>query len=437
MNRTLPLTLLVSCLAITGLVSESAAAAQFLLKWGSLGAGDGQFDEPSGIAIGPAGNIYVADRNNDRIQKFSSSGTFLLKWGASGSGIGQFSSPRDVAADDSGYVYVADYLNNRVQKFASDGSYVAQWGTTGTGDGEFLAPRGITVDPSGFIYVTEDGFASKRVQKFTSTGVFITKWGSNGSGNGEFSAPRGIAADSSGFIYVSDTLNDRIQKFTDTGTYVTQWGTTGTGNGQFDFPIGLAWRGNSLLVVDSNNHRIQEFDNNGNLLSEFGGHCEVSSGTDCTDPDGGGPMELGEGEFHFPRGSAVDPVGNIYVADTENHRVQKFGDPSQIGIPEDVLPNISPPSAFPNPTSSSTRVSFYLGSIARSTPSDYRVKACVYDLSGRLVRELLDKELPAGAHSIAWDGRNEVGDPAPHGVFLLGLTVNGAEYRSVKIVRVP
>ncbi|MBI4200532.1 MAG: 6-bladed beta-propeller, partial [Chloroflexi bacterium] len=74
------------------------------------------------VAVDASGNVYVADQENDRIQKFTSGGLFLAKWGSFGSGDGQFNEPRGVAVDAAGNVYVADYGNDRIQKFASGGA---------------------------------------------------------------------------------------------------------------------------------------------------------------------------------------------------------------------------------------------------------------------------------------------------------------------------
>ncbi|MBU0569122.1 PEGA domain-containing protein, partial [bacterium] len=89
----------------------------FTAKWGSYGTGDGQFRYPHGVAVDAGGNLYVADTNNHRIQKFDSSGTFITKWGSYGTGDGQFKYPYGVAVDSSGNLYVADRDNNRIQKF--------------------------------------------------------------------------------------------------------------------------------------------------------------------------------------------------------------------------------------------------------------------------------------------------------------------------------
>ena len=82
------------------------------------GAEDFDDVHPFDVAVDGGGNVFVADTNNNRIQKFTNTGTFLTKWGSMGSGDGQFSSPERVAVDGSGSVFVADTNNHRIQKFA-------------------------------------------------------------------------------------------------------------------------------------------------------------------------------------------------------------------------------------------------------------------------------------------------------------------------------
>src|SRR5205807_1540120 len=106
----------------------------FLLKWGApLGAGNGELNSPTGVAIDPSGNVYVADTGNHRIQKFDASGAFLTGWGTLGAGDGEFERPAGVAADGSGNVYVVEFDNPRIQKFDASGTFLTAWGSEGSG----------------------------------------------------------------------------------------------------------------------------------------------------------------------------------------------------------------------------------------------------------------------------------------------------------------
>lgn len=225
---------------------------------GPLELGDGQFAFPQSVAVDSAGNIYVADFGNARIQKYDANGKFLLKWGSRGNGEGQFNQPVGVAIDKEGNVYVADSSNDRIQKFDTNGKFLTKWGGLGAGEGQFHEPRGIAVDGSGNVYVVDSG--NHRVQKFSPTGTFLAKWGIPGNGDGQFFLPFGIAIDSQGNIYVADALNHRIQKFDGDGQFLTKWGGLGKGEGFFNAPTGIAIDADSnIYVTDSVNNRIQKF----------------------------------------------------------------------------------------------------------------------------------------------------------------------------------
>jgi DNA-binding beta-propeller fold protein YncE len=280
-------------------------------KWGSEGSGNGQFQNPRGIAtwrtmVGdfPVTYVYVADTGNNRVQRFGSTGNFINTWGGPGSGNSQFSSPVDVETDASGNVYVVDQHNDRIQKFTSTGSYTLKWGSEGTGNSQFNSPAGVAISGSS-VYVTDA--ENHRVQKFSHTGIFALKWGSEGSGNGQFKFPAGVATDAAGNVYVVDNANHRVQKFTSSGAFVTKWGSQGSGDGQFFAPIGIATdAAGYVYVADYGNHRIQKFTSSGAFVTKWG-----SQGS-------------GDGRFFQPGGVATSVAGPVYVSDTLNDRIQRF-----------------------------------------------------------------------------------------------------------------
>jgi DNA-binding beta-propeller fold protein YncE len=109
-----------------------------------------------GVAVDGSGNVFVADTNNNRLQKFTSTGTFLTTWGSSGTGDGQFTNPFGVATDSSGNVFVADANNNRIQKFDANGTFLTMWGSA--------IPQDVATDGSGNVYVADAD--SNNIQKF-------------------------------------------------------------------------------------------------------------------------------------------------------------------------------------------------------------------------------------------------------------------------------
>ena len=217
----------------------------------------GGFSNPQGIAISYiTGNIYVVDTANHRVQILTGAGAYVSTFGSSGTGNGQFNNPWGVAIDAANYVYVTDQSNHRIQKFTSTGTYVSQFGSSGTGNGQFAFPKGIEVLLNGNILVLDSD--NHRIQKFTSAGVYVSQFGSSGTGNGQLAYPMAFAIDATGNIVVADTYNNRIQIFNSTGTYVSQFGSSGTANGNFNRPQGIAINltGN-IIVSDTDNNRVQ------------------------------------------------------------------------------------------------------------------------------------------------------------------------------------
>src|SRR5215510_2956918 len=120
-----------AALIIAACAVAAFASLSFVLKWGSSGTADGQLLVPTGVAVDSAGNVYVAEGNGNRYQKFDSNGNFLLKAGIPGDVPGGFVTPSGIAVDSAGNVYVSDNTTNRTSKFDSSGNFLFSIGPTG------------------------------------------------------------------------------------------------------------------------------------------------------------------------------------------------------------------------------------------------------------------------------------------------------------------
>jgi streptogramin lyase len=262
---------------------EFSPSGDVITHWGSSGSGEGQFDRPVNIAIDYQGFIYVTDRDNARIQKFSSSGIYISQWDCLKYAPTK-SSPecrwnlRDlggIATSNDGNLYIVQPNNYVIVKITPDGKYLADWGSKGTEKGQLNMPTDIAVDREGNIFVTD--LKNSRVQKFSASGTFLTSFGSAGTGDGQFSTPYGIGVDRKGFVYVTDTGLNRVQKFTNAGTFVGKWGTVGTNDGEFANPLDVAVDSNdNVYVTDLDNNCIQKFTADGLFLMKWCGSPEPS-----------------------------------------------------------------------------------------------------------------------------------------------------------------
>jgi DNA-binding beta-propeller fold protein YncE len=268
------------------------------------------------IVVDESGVVYTTDMFNHRVQKFTSAGDFVHKWGGYGSGDGQFNQPHGLAMDSSGYLYVADKLNHRIQKFTDGGNFVTQWGSQGSGNGQFIEPRGIATSPTGEIYVADTG--NHRVQTFAADGTYIAQWGSYGPAQGQFDSPRGIGVDADGFVYVTDFENHRLQKFTNGGAFVTEWGSYGESPGRFHYPADVVVGANQrIYVADVANGRIQVFSPAGDFLLAW-----------SVPRPPGAMIQSGQ---TLPTGIDLDAAGTVYVAETWFNHVNKFA-PQPAGL---------------------------------------------------------------------------------------------------------
>ncbi|MBA7702314.1 hypothetical protein ES703_111078 [subsurface metagenome] len=165
------------------------------------------FNRPTGIALSPSGEIYVSDGyGNARVHKFTPDGTLLFSWGEPGNAPGQFSLPHSIWVDKRERVWVADRENNRIQIFDARGEFLSQWT-------DLSHPTDIFIDDEETVYVSE---LSRRVSIFTIDSKLLARWDSQGQAKETalFIAPHTIAVDSRGDLYVGEVswTHDRIDR---------------------------------------------------------------------------------------------------------------------------------------------------------------------------------------------------------------------------------
>jgi uncharacterized protein (TIGR03437 family) len=317
-----------------------------------------QLNTPTGLDFDNAGNLYVADTNNDAIRRIAPEGTITTVAGNNGRGYGgdggsaigaTLNAPQGVAVDASGTLYIADTFNHRIRSVATGGG-IATFAGNGfpgfSGDNNpasgatLLFPTDVAADRQGNILIADQGNNRiRRVAKGTITtiaggpadvqvteGFFATAVRLNG--------PTGIAVDGAGNVYFAEGSiglgsglavgDNRIWKV---GTDGVLTAVAGNGlnsfsgdlgpaaNAQIDTPAQMAFDGaGNLYFADSKNHRIRKIGINGTVITVAGNALPGFAGD-------AGPAT--KAELNNPTGVAIDFAGNLYIADTGNNRVRK------------------------------------------------------------------------------------------------------------------
>jgi tripartite motif-containing protein 71 len=275
---------------------------KFLFAFGQKGKDPGEFLYPSAISADPAGNIYVADTGNNRIQKFDSKGNLLAFDGGFGWANGQFQRPADISAINGLDVFVADYENRRIERYDKDLNWinsfrsspdiaenlsfgfvssvavsihgelflldaenkkivkfnssrepVLSFGDYNWGEGALTEPARLFVSRDDKVYVTDQKAARIAIYDYYGNWLGFL-------GESILQKPFGICVAANGVIFVSDIAGNEILAFDTSGKIILRAGSAGNQYGAFASPCGVTLYKNMLFVADTDNHRVQVFE---------------------------------------------------------------------------------------------------------------------------------------------------------------------------------
>ncbi len=294
-------------------VSEAFAVKIVKYLFEIKGGPNSPFNQPTDLAIGREGRIYVLDGVNARIQVFDSQGKYLFKFGAFGSGKGELNMPVGLDVDRQGKVYVADSRNHRLQIFDPDGNYLKTVKLPNEGVEQAPDPVDVLIvspyDEPETIFITDND--NHRVLVYDKESLeLLYQFGSRGfeDEGGSFRYPFSLAADSANEnIFVVDVLNTRVQMLNRQGKYIRKIGGWGIREGTFFRPKGVAVDADdNIYVTDSYMGVIQLFKPDGSYKSVIG------------------KRKNEESKFKTPIRIYIDHNQRLFVVEELAHRVSVY-----------------------------------------------------------------------------------------------------------------
>ncbi len=285
------------CLFLFGVTQLAHATAN--LNFGGLvrtlnTTGGTALNSPSALVVDPAGDVYIADLNNNQNRGSERAGYSVGSCASLGLSPASLSSPWGIAIDGAGNLYITDVGNNRVVKVSPSGA----GSTISTGGLTLSSPLGVTLDQSGNIFIADTGHS--RIVEVTSGGSATALTINVSSGPALLSGPRGLAVDGSGTLYISDSINNRVVTVAAGSTTGVVLNTGGLSCGLSNASSVAVDRIGNVFIADPSHHRIAEVDTAG-------------VGTDLAN-------SLSLSLILTPLGVAVDAFGAVYIADTSNNR---------------------------------------------------------------------------------------------------------------------
>lgn len=249
----------------------------------------------SAVAVNRQGEIILAHRGKRPVMCLDAQGALPRSWGND-----VVKTAHGVRVDGQDNVWLTDIGNHRVYQFNREGKLLLALGTgqPGAGDDQFDRPTDVAFGKNGDFYVS-DGYGNSRVLQFNKDGKRIGSWGTRGKGDGEFHLPHALLVDRAGRVLVGDRENNRVQMFNSEAKFLTAWNGFAPYGLAFD-PAGHVW------VADARAHQVLELDAEGKVVRRM-----AEKGT-------------APGQFMTPHMLEFDAAGNLYVAEVDGRRLQKF-----------------------------------------------------------------------------------------------------------------
>lgn len=215
------------------------------------------------------GNLILIDSLGSRVYRFTRDGKRLGEIGRGpGNGEGQFAGPRDAKVSAAGEIFVSDGNNQRIQVFSHEGRFLRMFGSKGNGPGQLLRAHALDFDARGWLFVAD--VDNSRIAVYDSSGKFLYAWGRAGKGRGLFQAPHGLGVDPDGNIIVSNYYGP-CQKFTPEGKILAEFGPGGFRGWIHFHSMATDLRGNVYLAARDAKRRnaVVMFDNRGRFVREW------------------------------------------------------------------------------------------------------------------------------------------------------------------------